>query len=68
VKKLVKKEKEPKNKLEIKYPLSEKINAYGFLHFRKSLLSDLGWTKDMAVTLDRNSDGSVTIRKAQKNA
>jgi hypothetical protein len=29
---------------------------------------DLGWTNDMLITLDKNSDGSIAIRKARENA
>jgi hypothetical protein len=60
---MVKSKKESRNKPEIEYPLESRINAYGFLHFRKNLLAELGWTEGMAVTLEKNSDGSVTLRK-----
>jgi len=60
---MAKTKKDPKNKPELEYPLESRINAYGFLHFRKNLLTDLGWNKGMAVTLDKNSEGNITIRK-----
>jgi len=65
---MIKTKKEPKNKPELKYPLESRINAYGFLHFCKNLLADLGWTKGTAVTIIKNPDGSIIIRKATGNA
>jgi len=60
---MAKSKKAPKNKPEVKYPLESRINAYGFLHFGKSLLADLGWTKGAKITIEKNPDGSVTLRK-----
>ena len=65
---MAKNQKERKNKPEVKYPLRTKINAYGFLHFRNSWLADLGWCKGMPIAVERNSDGSITIRKSEENA
>ena len=44
--------------------LAAKINDYGFLHFKNAWLENLGWTKGMALKIDKNPDGSVTLRKA----
>ena len=60
---MAKTKKEPENKPEIKYPLESRINAYGFLHFGKNILADLGWTKGAKITIEKNSDSSVTLRK-----
>jgi len=66
---MIKTQKEPKNKPEIKYPLESRINNYGFTFLRKEWLADLGWTRGMAVTIQKNPDGSITIqRSAEGNA
>jgi len=46
------------------FPMNLRINAYGFANFRKGLLDALGWTKGMALKIERNDDGSATLRKA----
>jgi hypothetical protein len=46
------------------FPADAKINDYGFLHFKNAWLENLGWTKGMALKIDKNPDGSVTLRKA----
>ena len=46
------------------FPADAKINDYGFLHFKNSWLENLGWHKGMALKIDKNPDGSVTLRKA----
>jgi len=46
------------------FPVDAKINDYGFLHFKNAWLENLGWTKGMALKIDKNPDGSVTLRKA----
>jgi hypothetical protein len=46
------------------YPLNTRINDYQFLHFKTAWLEDLGWTKGMALKLDKNPDASITPRKA----
>ena len=56
------KETKAKDKSQAK-PLEATLNKYGFVHFGKNLLADLGWTKGVKVTIEKNSDGSVTIRK-----
>lgn len=60
--------KEPKAKAKKKepltFPVTIKINHYGFVNLRKQLLEALGWKKDMALTVVRNEDGTVTVRKA----
>jgi hypothetical protein len=47
----------------IQFPVAARINAYGFLNFRKRLLDALGWTKGQKLTIERNADGSITVRK-----
>lgn len=47
-----------------KFPIDAKINDYGFLHFSVGLLKALGWTKGMALKIEKNPDGSIMIRKA----
>lgn len=46
------------------FPANIRINAYGFIGMRKALLEALSWHKGMALKIDKNPDGSVTIRKA----
>jgi hypothetical protein len=51
-------------KAELTFPATIRINAYGFIGLRKPLLTALGWKKDMALSVVKNPDGSVTVRKA----
>jgi hypothetical protein len=46
------------------FPADAHINDYSFLRFRDAWLKNLGWTKGMALKIDKNADGSVTLRKA----
>jgi len=46
------------------FPADARINDYGFLGFKTGWLADLGWTKGMALKVDKNTDGSLTLRKA----
>jgi hypothetical protein len=46
------------------FPAAAKINDYGFLHFKNAWLENLGWTKGMALKIEKNADGSVTLTKA----
>ena len=46
------------------FPADAKINDYGFLHFKNGWLENLGWHKGIALTIDKNADGSVTLTKA----
>jgi hypothetical protein len=48
----------------VEFPASARINSYGFLNFRKGLLDALGWTKGTALKIEKNDDGSATLRKA----
>jgi hypothetical protein len=48
----------------VNYPMAVRINAYGFMRFSKGLCENLGWHYEMALKLDKNTDGSVTLRKA----
>jgi len=61
---MVKTQKEPKNKPEIKYPLKSRINNYGFIFLLKEWLADLGWAKGMAVIIEKKPDGGITIQRA----
>lgn len=47
----------------VEFPVNARINDYGFLYFKVDLLTTLGWGQGMAVKIERNSDGSITIRK-----
>lgn len=46
------------------FPTDARINDYGFLGFRTAWLENLGWKKGMALTIEKNADGSITLRKA----
>jgi hypothetical protein len=46
------------------FPTDAKNNDYGFLGFKKSWLDDLNWTKGMALKIEKNADGSITLKKA----
>jgi len=46
------------------FPADAEINDYGFLHFRKLWLESLGWSNSMALKIEKNADGSITLRKA----
>jgi hypothetical protein len=59
-----KSEKKPRKVKPAKFPVEARINNYGFLHFGVGLLKALGWTKSMPLKIERNADGSITLRKA----
>lgn len=59
-----KKAKETKEDATLTFPVNIRINDYGFIGVRKGLLEALDWRKGMALKLDKNADGSVTVRKA----
>jgi hypothetical protein len=46
------------------FPADAKINDYGFLGFKMGWLENLGWHKGMALKIEKNADGSITLRKA----
>ena len=46
------------------FPTNARVNDYGFLGFKTRWLKDLGWTKGMALKIEKNADGSITLRKA----
>jgi hypothetical protein len=46
------------------FPCDAEINDYGFLHFRIAWLESLGWSKGMPLKIEKNADGSITLRKA----
>jgi hypothetical protein len=48
----------------VTFPATIRINAYGFIGLRKGLLEALGWSKSMRLQIDKNPDGSVTIKSA----
>jgi len=48
------------------FPHKTAINPYCFLRFPKRMLADLGWNPEMNVVIEKNSDGSITIQRAQK--
>jgi len=54
----------PKLEKSSPFPADAKINDYGFLGFKTKWLEDLGWTKGMGLKIEKNVDGSITIRKA----
>jgi hypothetical protein len=45
------------------FPADAQINDYGFLHFKKAWLESLGWSNGMALKIEKNVDGSITLRK-----
>ena len=57
-------EKKTRKPKPAKFPVDARINDYGFLHFKVGWLEALGWKKGMALKIERNSDGSITLRKA----
>jgi hypothetical protein len=59
-----KKHKPKRNTGAVEFPMRVRINDYGWLGFRKLLLEALGWYKGIALTLGKNFDGSITLRKA----
>ena len=46
------------------FPAEGRVNDYGFLNFKAKWLENLGWTKGMALKIEKNADGSITLRKA----
>jgi len=60
---IIQKEGEAHNLADSPFPADAEINDYGFLHFRKSWLEHLGWQKGMALKVEQNADGSITLRK-----
>ena len=46
------------------FPADAHINDYSFLRFRDAWLENLGWTKGMALKIEKNADGSISLRKA----
>jgi hypothetical protein len=46
------------------FPADTQINDYGFLHFKKAWLEELGWSNGMALKIEKNADGSITLWKA----
>jgi hypothetical protein len=46
------------------FPADAQINEYSFLHFRKSWLENLGRSNGVSFKVEKNTDGSITLRKA----
>ena len=65
-KKTKKASKERKNagKEAVTFPLAARINPYGFIFLKAKWLAALSWHVEMALKIDKNPDGSVTVRKA----
>jgi hypothetical protein len=61
--KKTKKEKKAKEPKQVKFPVNSKINPYGFIFMKKSWLEALGWTKGMVLRIEKNTDGSIAVRK-----
>jgi len=47
----------------VDFPADCRINDYGFLGFKVGWLSALGWHKGMSLKIEKNADGSITLRK-----
>ena len=56
--------KKEKQTTTLQYPMDARINGYNFLRLSDALLADLGWHVDMILKVDKNADGSITLRKA----
>lgn len=63
-KKNVPKEVKKEDKETVTFPLAARINPYGFIFLKAKWLAALSWRVDMPLSIDKNPDGSVTIRKA----
>jgi hypothetical protein len=48
----------------VTFPVNARINAYGFIHMKVGWLAALSWRVDMLIKIERNADGSITVRKA----
>jgi hypothetical protein len=48
----------------VEFPADSHLNPYGFIFMRKKWLKELDWTLGMKLQIERNPDGSVTVRKA----
>jgi hypothetical protein len=62
--KIEKKAKTEKKEIPVEFPVSGHVNAYGFLFLKGKWLKALDWRLNMPVKIERNADGSVTVRKA----
>jgi hypothetical protein len=58
------KAKTEKKEAPVEFPVSGHVNAYGFLFLKVRWLKTLDWHLDMSVKIERNADGSITVRKA----
>lgn len=63
-KKNMAKEGTKEDKETVSFPVDSRINAYGFIFLKIKWLRALGWHKDTALKIERNPDGSITVRKA----
>jgi hypothetical protein len=50
-------EQRRKQKAMSTFPADAEINDYSFLHFEKTWLGNLGWTKGMPLKIEKNADG-----------
>lgn len=51
-------------KTTVAFPVDSRTNAYGFIYMRAKWLEALGWQKGMKLSINKNPDGSLTVRKA----
>jgi hypothetical protein len=56
-------EAKDKSTVTSEFPVDARINAYGFMFLKAKWLAALGWRVDMALRIDKNPDGSITVRK-----
>ena len=56
--------KTEKKEAPVEFPVNGHVNGYGFLFLKVRWLKALGWHVDMPVKIERNADGSITVRKA----
>jgi hypothetical protein len=57
-------EAKDKSTVTSEFPVDARINAYGFMFLKTKWLGALGWHGDMRVKIERNADGSITVRRA----
>ena len=59
----VKAKAKPEKPVTPTFPADCRINNYGFLGFKVGWLSELSWHKGMALKIEKNADGSATLRR-----
>jgi len=50
--------------VDVQFHVDSRINDYGFVFMKVRWLENLGWHKGMALKIEKNADGSITVRKA----